>query len=139
MDILDKIRLSQAITEECQEALVSITVHEAYPPKVLFLVHDWLNSTKYKGLQEKFDISDDKLADFIKSHTEWAFQHSLVKIDEDHYALNIANKNLDRFFNGHSGNRPLESNPEYINEQLTAYLPIIQKFIADAITDALDK
>lgn len=79
------------------------------------------------GLCHAFDRlmdGDEQMADYIKKNPEEAFFHSIIKIDDNHYALNIADC-IDR-----------SPTPEYSDEwkrhvekQTMLFMPIIEKFL----------
>lgn len=71
--------------------------------------------------------SDEDIRNYILNHTEKAFYSAIDKIDDTCYQLNIASRH---HFYGEAG--------DGIYKRMTeTYMPIIQKFMVDALTDTL--
>ncbi len=81
------------------------------------------------------NYSDKEMLDLINSNLDMAFFASIVKYDDYVYVLNIA---YDDYY-GPAGNKPWgpECPPETLHRHLGPYMPIIQKFMVDALTDNL--
>lgn len=96
--------------------------------KVLIIFYDQL----VYGLFSKFN-TDDEVKTYIEESLENAFQESILKKNNSPYLLNIAS--TEKF-----GAFPWEGGwpKQYLNKQLSIFMPIIQKFIADALTDKLE-
>lgn len=79
--------------------------------------------------------SDREMLELIKNDINKAFLVSIHKYDDYVYVLNIA---YEDYF-GPSGNKPsgAECSPKLLNKHLAPYMPIIQKFMVDALTDNL--
>lgn len=92
-----------------------------YTLKIIYDVnqpHFSSNFTKY---------SKESLQEYILNHTEEAFYSAIDKIDEKCYQLNISS-NLH--FHGPAGE-------DVYKNMLNIYIPIIQKFMVDSLTDSL--
>lgn len=87
----------------------------------------------YDKSQFYFSVSDndEKTAECIKTNTDEVFKYT-IKNEEDIYYLNIASSEDYGNFDWHG-----EWAKNLLNKQLSTFMPIIQKFIADAITDTL--
>ena len=72
--------------------------------------------------------SQESLQEYILNHTEEAFCSAIDKTNEGCYQLNISS-NLH--FHGPAGEGVYKN-------MLNTYMPIIQKFMADALTDSLE-
>lgn len=86
----------------------------------------------YYGIENRTDKDNSIIRDAIESNIEEAFGLLIKKISNNSYALDIA-------INENFGNFPWEDGwtKDLLNEQLTIYMPLIQKFIADAMTDTI--
>ena len=81
------------------------------------------------GLHQKF-MSDAYVAKYINSYTEEAFKEAVRPYKPYIYVLNIASvENFGAFSWDKAG--------DLLHKQLTIYMPIIQKFMVDALTDTL--
>lgn len=81
------------------------------------------------------NYSDKEMIDLINNDLDMAFYASIVKYDDYVYILNIAYED----YYGPSGHKPWgpECTPETLHRHLAPYMPIIQKFMVDALTDNL--
>jgi len=82
----------------------------------------------YGGLHMFFS-ADSRMYDYIHNHTEEAFYDAIVDIENGEYVLNIASTMNFGAFEWKSEKMLLES-------QLNIFMPIIQKFMFDALTDS---
>lgn len=73
--------------------------------------------------------SKENIQEYILQHTEEAFLSAIEKIDEDCYELNIAS---NFHFYGAAGD-------DVYKRMLEIFMPIIQKFMVEALTGGLDK
>lgn len=89
----------------------------------LLLIYD----KKSEGLHQLF-TSEAEIKDYILQDTEKAF-YSAIKIQNEYvFSLNIASTEDFGAFDW-------ENAKELLNKQLLIFMPIIQKFIVDALTD----
>ena len=92
---------------------------------------------EHYGKHDNFssNYSDKEMVDLINNDLDMAFYASIVKYDDYVYVLNIAYED----YYGPSGNKPWgpECPPETLHRHLGPYMPIIQKFMVDALTDNL--
>ncbi len=72
--------------------------------------------------------NDRELAEYILNNTEEAFYSSVNKYDENKYYLSVAS--TDRDFYGDPG-------MSWKRRKVEMYVPIIKKFMIDALTDNL--
>lgn len=86
---------------------------------------------EYNGLSSAFSTTDE-LENYIKDHFEQAVHRSLKKDTDYIYILDISTAE-------DYGNFPWRDGwaKNLLNKQLSIFMPIIQKFIADAMTDTL--
>lgn len=93
--------------------------------KTLVVFYDQLEY----GLFSKFS-SDNDVKDYINNNLEEAFDSAVFKKKNAPYFLNIASvEKLGAF--------KWEGNKLHLNTLLGIYMPIIQKFIADALSNSL--
>ena len=79
------------------------------------------------GLCHAFDRlkdGDEQMADYIKNNPEEAFFRSIMKIDDNHFALNIA-----PCFDMHPMDETGDEWKRLIEEQTMLFMPIIEKFL----------
>jgi len=79
------------------------------------------------GLCHAFDRlkdGDEQMADYIKNNPEEAFYHSIIKIDDNHYALNIA-----PCFDMHPMPEYSDDWKRLVEKQTIIFKPIIEKFL----------
>lgn len=121
-------RLTDYMPTKYQGELFCITVNEVLPPKTLHIIYDKIE----KGLYCMLEADDEAIQKAISNSLDEIFPLAVRKIDEDNYVLNIApDENFAAFeWRG-------EWAKNLVNKQLSAYQPIIQKFMADAATDSL--
>lgn len=82
------------------------------------------------GLHVIFD-DDENILDYVFKNTKEAFDKALLKQDEHSYILNIAStEDFGAFENG-------IPDKSILNYQIKSFMPIIQKFMVDALTDNL--
>lgn len=93
--------------------------------KTLIVFYDQLEY----GLFCKFS-SDKDVKDYIHNNLEEAFNNAIFKKKNAPYFLNIAS--VEKF-----GIFQLSENKTHLNRQLSVYIPIIQKFITDALSNSL--
>jgi hypothetical protein len=82
-----------------------------------------------EGLHQLF-TSDVEMKDYILQDTEKAFYSAINMQDDYVFSLNIASAEDFGAFD-------LENAKDLLNKQLLIFIPIIQKFIVDALTDTL--
>lgn len=85
---------------------------------------------KYDGLWNIFRNSE-RLREYINNHTEEACREAICNIEEDHYVLNC------------QAHEPIffASEERWLEDQgnmIITFLPIIQKFMGDALAGTLD-
>lgn len=86
------------------------------------------NQLEY-GLFNKFS-SDNDIRNYISNNLKEAFEELVFKKKNSPYFLNIASvEKLGAF--------KWEGNKLHLNNLLSIYMPIIQKFIADVLSDSL--
>lgn len=101
--------------------ITQITVKD----KTLVVFYDQLEY----GLFNKFS-SDNDIRNYINNNLKEAFEESVFKKKNSPYFLNIASvEKLGAF--------KWEGNKLHLNNLLSIYMPIIQKFIADVLSDSL--
>lgn len=101
--------------------ITQITVKD----KTLVVFYDQLEY----GLFSKFS-SDNDIRNYISNNPKEAFEESVFKKKNSPYFLNIASvEKLGAF--------EWEGNKNHLNKLLSIYMPIIQKFIADVLSDSL--
>lgn len=84
----------------------------------------------YSGLYEYFSI-DDRMHHFLNNNTNEALLNSISKIDNHTYTINIASTmNFGAF--------EWKNEKELLDRQLSAFMPVIKKFIVDVLTDSLE-
>jgi len=76
--------------------------------------------------------TDMRMRNYIHNNVEKAFVQSVDRYDDYIYVLNIAT--YECFGNFAWG---VGWSKELLNQQLNTFMPIIQKFMADALTDSL--
>ena len=103
-----------------------------YNPITVFKVKDTtltvVYDKTYSGLYEHFS-SDDRMYEYIQHYTEEAFLVAVNKIEDNNYILNIASTHNLGAFEWHG-------EKELLNRQLSAFMPIINRFIVDVLTDS---
>lgn len=104
-----------------------------YNPITVIKVKDVTLSVIYdktcSGLYEFFSI-DDRMHQFLNNNTNEALLNSISKIDDHTYTINIASTmNLGAF--------EWKNEKELLDRQLSAFMPIIEKFIVGVLTDSL--
>ena len=144
-EVLDSLRLMKAFnlnpeTLELKDSLGIIGDVIGNEGQLIFgkfrLVLVW--DSKYGGLQDSNKYcssektSDDMIRDDILHNTEECFYKAVKKFADYVYVLNISSASDIIVFNLNS-----KHSKELINQQITTFLPIIQKFIVDALTDDL--
>lgn len=77
-----------------------------------------------------FFSSDKRVGDYIFNNTESAFYEAIKEHSPGIYVLNIAS--VENF-----GAFDWKNAKDLLNKQLQIFMPIIQKFMADALTDSL--
>ena len=105
-----------------------------YNPITVIKVKDVTLSVVYNktcsGLYEFFSI-DDRMHQFLNSNTNEALLSSINKIDDQNYIINIASTmNLGAF--------EWKNEKDLLDRQLSAFMPIIEKFIVGVLTDSLE-
>lgn len=93
---------------------------------ILYVIYDKL----LWGLYRCFS-SDERVGDYVYEYTEDAFSEAIRIYDANSFVLNIASV-LD--FGAFVDNIPDKS---IIDSQLNIFMPIIQKFMVDALTGSL--
>lgn len=89
----------------------------------LLLIYDKVS----EGLHQLF-TSDAEMKDYILQDTEKAFYSAINTQDDYVFSLNIASTEDFGAFD-------LENAKDLLNKQLLIFIPIIQKFIVNALTD----
>lgn len=84
------------------------------------------------GSENYIDKDNSIIQDAIKSDIDEAFDSFIRKIDDKTYYIEIKP-------NVQYGNFPWEDGwaKDLLNKQLTIYMPLIQKFISDAMTNTI--
>ncbi len=81
------------------------------------------------GLYQYFS-SDGRMKEYVHSKTSEAFVIAVQYYCDDTFILNIAStENLGAF--------EWKNEKDFLNRQLTIFMPVIQKFMLDATTDQL--
>lgn len=75
---------------------------------------------------------DERIRKYIPNNVEIAFYQAIDKYDDYIYVLNIATHECFGNFSWAEG-----WSKDLLNQQLDTFMPIIQKFIADAVTNSL--
>lgn len=101
--------------------ITQITVKD----KTLVVFYDQLEY----GLFNKFS-SDNDIRNYISTNLKEAFEESVFKKKNTPYFLNIAS--VEKL-----GSFEWKGNKLHLNNLLSIYMPIIQKFIADALSNSL--
>lgn len=73
---------------------------------------------------DRYKDGDEQMADYIKNNPEEAFFHSIIKIDDNHYALNIA-----PCVNYSAMDETSDEWRRIVEEQTMLFMPIIEKFL----------
>lgn len=125
-------RLVDYLPLQYPNALASVTINEVLPPKTLHIIYDKGERGLHDMVCEETPEGDENIQKMIKDNLEEVFPLAICKTDEENYVLNIASvQNFGNFsWKGKWGK-------EFLNQQLTAYMPIIQKFMADVTTGIL--
>lgn len=78
--------------------------------------------------------TEAQMEEFIYNNLDIAFEVAVKKIDDYVYYINI----IPHDYYG-DGNVPdgADTPPKYLNKHIAPYMPIIQKFMVDALTDNL--
>ena len=82
------------------------------------------------GLHELFN-DDEAVLDYVCKNTQEAYEKALIKHNGYSYILNVAST---EDFGAFENDIPDKSLLDY---QLSIYMPLIQKFMLDALTDSL--
>lgn len=77
--------------------------------------------------------ADEGIREYVPNNVETAFYQAIDKYDEYIYVLNIATQECFGRFSWTKG-----WPKDLLNQQLNTFMPIIQKFMADALTDSLE-
>lgn len=77
-----------------------------------------------------FFSSDDRIKDYILNHIEEAFFDAVALEEDGVYSINIAS--VSDF-----GAFEWKNAPELLHKQLSIFMPVIQKFVEDVVTEKI--
>lgn len=91
-------------------------------------------SQSYPYLGSTFK-SDEELATYILKDVESAYYKGIERVSDNTFVLNIASKESLGYFFGKEGRWEYAS---LLNNMLTIFMPIIQKFMIEAVSGHID-